>query len=286
MMRIITAMVTPFNLKEEIDFPAVEQMISFQKKNGINEFWILGTTGEFNMLNEEEKVSLVRKTLEKTKSEDLHVGVSSDSVSNAIRLAKKFIDLGVGSIFSLPPIYHRTELKGLITYFDSLRKTGDRVTLYYNPLATGFNIPLVYIEKLLEEELIDAIKVSTNNFQEFQNFINLRERTKFTLLSGNDSMILEAFLGTDGVVSSVSNFAPELFVEISKKASEGLSTDVLNVINKIKKLSEVTIMKDYPTGVKIAMKYRGLYVGNCRSPLQEDPNAQSVIYFTLKELEL
>ncbi|MEM4746364.1 MAG: dihydrodipicolinate synthase family protein, partial [Metallosphaera sp.] len=44
--------------------------------------------------------------------------------------------------------------------------------------------------------------------------------------------------------------------------------------------------KDYPSGVKIALRYRGIYVGKVREPLQEDINQEGIIYAVLKELGL
>ncbi len=287
-MNVITALVTPFNLKEEIDVDALDQVISFQRKNGISSYWVLGTTGEFNMLNEDEKLTIVKGVLERSKDkENVIVGVSSDSVSNAIRLTRKVIDLGVGSIFSLPPLYHVTGLKGLMTYFESLRKTGNKVYFYYNPLSTRLDIPIDYIRKLVEEGLIDGVKVSTNDLKELSSFISLRGQLRFELFSGSDLAILQAIIdNVEGIVTAVGNFAPELVMEVVKKSDAGVNPEVIDIANKIRMLAEVTTLPDYPTGVKIAMKYRGLYVGNCRSPLQEDSNAQASIYFTLKELEL
>jgi 4-hydroxy-tetrahydrodipicolinate synthase len=115
----------------------------------------------------------------------------------------------------------------------------------------------------------------------------MRNEVKFELFSGSDFNVLQALVeNADGIVTSVGNFAPELFKDFIGLNASGINSKVTDLTNKIKKLAKVTTMPDYPTGVKIAMKYRGLYVGNCRSPLQEDPNAQASIYFTLKELEL
>ncbi|BBG25364.1 4-hydroxy-tetrahydrodipicolinate synthase [Sulfuracidifex tepidarius] len=287
-MNIITALVTPFNLKEELDVNALDQVISFQRKNGISSYWVLGTTGEFNMLNEDEKLTVVKSVLERSKDkENVIVGVSSDSVSNAIRLTRKMIDLGVGSVFSLPPTYHITGLKGLMMYFESLRKTGNKVYFYYNPSSTRLNIPIDYIRKLIEEGLIDGMKVSTSDLEELSSFVSLKDQLKFELFSGSDVTVLQAIVDkVEGIVTAVGNFAPELLVEIAKKSEAGINSEVIDLANKIRMLAQVTSLPDYPTGVKIAMKYRGLYVGNCRSPLQEDSNAQASIYFTLKDLEL
>jgi len=54
----------------------------------------------------------------------------------------------------------------------------------------------------------------------------------------------------------------------------------------IEKINKAILIGDYPSTLKNGLKYRGIYVGKVRSPLQESVDGNSLIYGILKELGL
>ena len=52
---IFPALVTPFNKDGKIDSNAIERLIEFHLKNGVNGFYIGGSSGEGFLLNLEER---------------------------------------------------------------------------------------------------------------------------------------------------------------------------------------------------------------------------------------
>lgn len=92
--------------------------------------------------------------------------------------------------------------------------------------------------------------------------------------------------GGDGVVTAVANFAPEFVRNIFTFFEEGNLQKAMEEQHKVIRLASAVSGEDYPAGVKIALRYRGLYVGRVREPLQEDINREGTIYATLKEFGL
>lgn len=282
----ISALITPFNEKEEINIEALNQLIDFQVRNGINEFWILGTSGEFNMLNLDEKVLLVSKAREVIKGK-IYAGVNENSSRNSLFLGKKFYDIGVDYIFSIPPFYHKPNEKGLISYFSDLRKIDLPIYLYNIPSYIGFNVSINVIEKLIEDGILDGMKYTTTDFVSFLNYlINLKELNKqFKIFIGEDRVILPAIInGADGSVSGVSNVIPELVSSLYNEFEKGNLLKAVEIQRIIIKLANVIYLGDFPSGIKTGLKYRGINVGSVRRPLMEDVRMESEIYTTLKDL--
>lgn len=57
---IATAMVTPFDKNENIDFQKLSKLIDYLINNGTDSLVVAGTTGESPTLSEEEKVALIQ----------------------------------------------------------------------------------------------------------------------------------------------------------------------------------------------------------------------------------
>ena len=56
--RVVTAMVTPFDHKGNIDFVKTTQLVNYLIDNGTDSIVVAGTTGESPTLSSEEKVAL------------------------------------------------------------------------------------------------------------------------------------------------------------------------------------------------------------------------------------
>ncbi|ADX81457.1 dihydrodipicolinate synthase family protein [Sulfolobus islandicus] len=283
----ISALITPFDDKENINVEALQQLLDFLTRSGIKDFWVLGTSGEFNMLSQDERILIVSKIREITKGK-IYAGINENSLKNSLILAKKYYDIGVDYIFSVPPIYHKPSEKGLVTYFNELRNTIDLPLFLYNiPSFAGYNVPLRIVEKLAEEEVLNGMKYSTTDFVSFLKYLKgLKDVNKnFKVFIGEDRMILSALIyDADGAVSGISNLVPELVTNLFLEFDRGNIQKAIEIQRMVNKLVDVVSLGDYPSGIKIGLRYRGINVGSVRKPLMEDSRAEGEIYNALKEI--
>ena len=63
---IITPIVTPFNRdkEESINYEATEKLINYLIEHGVKGIFILGSNGEFHVVDEDEKVEFAKKVVE------------------------------------------------------------------------------------------------------------------------------------------------------------------------------------------------------------------------------
>lgn len=282
---VIPAIVTPFAQDEGLDENSLKNYLDFLKRNGIQTVFALGTTGEFNMLSMEEKEKFI-KALRLSTNLKIIINVTENSTLNALKLAKLAVEVGADGIASLPPIYHKPSEKGIIGYFESLSKFG--IPLYlYNYDGRAY-IELDLVRRLVSEGIIDGVKLTTEKLPLLQRYVELKqEGNPFYVTIGNDELISYAVMsGADGAVSATANVAPELVLKLFKLLKEGNSKEALEVQRAVTTLTRAISDGDYPAGVKVALKYRGIYAGTVRKPLEEKMEQNSVIYATLKELNL
>lgn len=152
----------------------------------------------------------------------------------------------------------------------------------------GYAINLQLTEKMASEGIIEGMKYTTNDLSSFHHYVEIKNIAKnFKLFMGTEELILPSLMyGGDGVVTAVANFAPEYVRTIFDLYEKGDINKAMGEQLKVIRLARAVSGEDYPSGVKVALRYRGLYVGKAREPLQEDINREGLIYSTLKEFGL
>jgi Dihydrodipicolinate synthase/N-acetylneuraminate lyase len=159
--------------------------------------------------------------------------------------------------------------------------------LYNIPSFAGYNVPLRIVEKLAEEEVLNGMKYSTTDFVSFLKYLKgLKGVNKnFKVFIGEDRMILSALIyDADGAVSGISNLVPELVTNLFLEFDRGNIQKAIEIQRMVNKLVDVVSLGDYPSGIKIGLRYRGINVGSVRKPLMEDSRAEGEIYNALKEI--
>ena len=288
MKGLIVATVTPFKDDGSLDLDAIVPYVEYLRRANVDGFFINGTTGELGLLSYEEKLEVARKFLSLT-PENTIVGIHENYPKQAVKLAREVIDLGAKYIASLPPIYLRPSDKGIIQFYEELSKPGVPVIMYYYPQRLGYEISLQTLSKLVEEGLIDGIKYTTSDVKGFYFLMKrLKElRKDFKVYVGDDLLLMYGLsMGADGAVSGIANIAPELVRSLIDAIKGGNLKEVAELQLKINELVEAVSYADYPTAIKEGLKYRGVFVGNSRSPLQPSNIANSLLYETMKRFGL
>ncbi|SFL96594.1 4-hydroxy-tetrahydrodipicolinate synthase, partial [[Clostridium] innocuum] len=89
---IITPIVTPFHRDEEqsINYEATKQLIDHLIAKGVKGIFILGSNGEFHVIDEAEKIEFAEKVIGMVDHRvPVYVGTGACSTKETIRLSKK-----------------------------------------------------------------------------------------------------------------------------------------------------------------------------------------------------
>ena len=205
---VITAMVTPFNEKREIDYPAVEKLARHLADNGSDAILVAGTTGESPTLTHDEEYELLY-AVKGTVSGDAKIimGAGSNSTRTAVDVAKKVETLGADAILSVVPYYNKPNQQGMIEHFGAIAKSTNLPIILYNiPSRTGVNmLPQTVAFLAKEYSNIVALKQSNSDLDLISE-LKAQCPKDFAIYCGDDSLTLPMLsLGAHGVVSVASH---------------------------------------------------------------------------------
>lgn len=264
-----TALATPFKKDGEIDFECFIKLIEFQIVNGVDALIICGTTGEGSTLTVEEKLQLFDLAV-RTVNKRLPViaGTGSNSTSFALNLAKEAEKTGIDAHLIVTPYYNKCSQKGIIEHYFTLADNLTKPLLVYNvPSRTGVNISPETYKTLGEHENIIGVKEADPNMGKLVKSLLLC-KDKLDFYIGNDDLISVAVsLGCKGVVSVLSNVAPQFTHKMAKAGIEGNTAKSSAMQIEAITLIDALFSDVNPIPVKEAMDYLGLCGGRMRLPL-------------------
>ncbi|MCA1558447.1 MAG: 4-hydroxy-tetrahydrodipicolinate synthase [Acidobacteria bacterium] len=267
-----TALVTPFKGDGSLDEERLVALVERQIKGGVRLLVPCGTTGESATMTEEEDRRVIRLTIETARKHGARViaGTGSNSTAAAIEYSRAAAEAGADAVLVVAPFYNKPTQSGLYAHFRAVAESINPlpVVVYNVPGRTSSNITAQTALKLAREvENVVAVKEASGNLSQIMEI--LRERPSgFSVLSGDDAVTLPLIaLGADGVISVVSNEAPELMSEIVNLSLEGKWEEARAAHYRLLPLMEANFIESSPGPVKAAMTLMGLLEENLRLPL-------------------
>ena len=267
---IITPIVTPFDDQQEINYEATEQLIEHLIKHGVSGLFILGSNGEFHVMEDEEKISFAKFVIEKVNHRlPVYVGTGGNSTASVIRLSKKIEALGADALSLITPYFLAPNEDELINHYKMIAKEVNIPIILYNiPKCTGINLSEHVVSELAKVENILAIKDSSGNMDNMAAYLRAAQGNDFEVLVGSDSKMLEAFkMGASGAVAGTSNLLTDIDVAVYENFKKGDLEKAAYYQNEIEPLRDVLKLGTVPSVLKKAVHLAGIPVGNARFPV-------------------
>lgn len=285
------AIVTPFNEDESINYDKLDQLIDYHCNNGTDSIIICGTTGESATMSEKEHMECVKFAIERTKGRlPIIAGTGSNCTRTAIDMSKEAASYGADGLLVVTPYYNKATQEGLVGHYTAVAKEAKAPIIMYSVASrTGCNIEPATAARLIKEvDNIVGIKEASGNISQVAKIMHLTDG-KADLYSGNDDQIVPILsLGGKGVISVLSNVAPQETHDICAKFFEGDVKGSLELQLKAIPLIEQLFCEVNPIPVKKAMKLMGMDCGSLRMPLteltpqHEESLAKAMIEFGIK----
>lgn len=265
------AIITPFTKEGKVNYPALKTILEYQIAHGTDAIVICGTTGESATLSHEEHTEAIRFTVE-TVAHRIPViaGTGSNDTAYALHLSNEAEKIGVDGLLMVTPYYNKASQAGLIKHYTYLADRVSTPIIIYNvPSRTGCDVkPETYAE-LSKHKMIYAAKEASGNISTIAKTISLCEKD-FAIYSGNDDQITAIMsLGGKGVISVLSNVAPQVAHDIAAAALAGDFEQSRKLQIEYLELCNALFMDVNPIPVKQAMNMMGFDAGPLRMPLCE-----------------
>lgn len=266
----ITAMITPFDTKGEVDYGKLKAIVEEQVAAGVEGICAVGTTGESPTLSHEEHHKVIEKTIEFANGKvTIVAGTGANSTSEAISLTKAVIDAGgADASLQVTPYYNKPNAEGLYRHFMTVADLGLPVILYNVPGRAGREIPLDVVARLASHPNIVAIKEAAGSVDRVSAIKNMLP--DFTVLSGDDSLAVPMIsVGAEGVISVASNVIPKEMGDMVRFAMAGDYVKARELHFKYYNLFRDLFIDVNPVMVKEALALMGKIDRVFRLPLCE-----------------
>ena len=270
---LITAMVTPFDRNNRLDFTAVEKLIAHLIKQGSDAILLAGTTGESPTLTDEEKLELFKFAVKNFKREiKIIAGTGSNDTNHSIELSKAAQKAGVDGLLIVTPYYNKPSQEGLYKHFSAIAKSVDIPVILYNvPSRTSCNIDASTCIKLSAIENITGIKEASSDFKQIAEIIR-DTPDNFYVYSGNDGDTLCMLsIGAYGVISVASHIVGEKIKTMIRMYKEGRVSESARIHQWLLDIFYGIFIVTNPVPIKTALNLAGINVGSVRLPLTEMP---------------
>ena len=268
-----TALVTPFNEDQTVDYEAFGRMVTRQIDNGIDFLVPLGSTAETPCLEDDEKKKLLALTKELCQGRPVVVGAGTNSLKKTIETIKMLEPYDPDAFLVVVPYYNKPTQDGLLEYFKAVSQSTDKNMVVYNvPGRSGKEIPLDVVARLAKHPNVVAIKEAAGSVDRVSAIKDLCP--DFTVLSGDDSLVLPMVsVGAEGVISVASNVIPREMSDFVRLAMAGDMVKAREQHLKYYHLFRDLFIDTNPIMVKEALALMGKIDLQFRLPLCETTDA-------------
>jgi 4-hydroxy-tetrahydrodipicolinate synthase len=255
---VLTAMITPFDSNDRIDWNQLEKFVNEQIEAGISGLVPVGTTGESPTLTAKEKEELIGNVVAWVDHRvPVIAGAGSNSTAAAIESARSAADLGVDATMQVVPYYNRPTQEGMYEHFTAVADRVDLPMMLYNvPHRTGSRLEPSTVLRLARHERIVCLKDAGGDITAATTIIaNAPER--FSLLSGEDGLTFPLLsIGAQGVISVLSNVFPEVLVKMVSLQQKGEWDAAREIHVSLLPFIDLLFREPSPAPLKAAMNVR------------------------------
>lgn len=265
--------VTPFTADgSAIDETALKRFLDWQLACGVPGVIILGTTGEFLTVSDDERSRYVEATIRHVAGRcQVMVGASNAYTPNAVRYAREAEALGADGLMIAPPYYYTPTEDEIFHYYRAIAEAVDLpIMLYNNPVTTNVKMKPAFVARLTEAfETVRYIKEASLDVGYVYDIVELTGGV-MNVFAGE--RIVESFLlGAVGYVNPYGNYIPHASCRIWDYLTAGRLDDARAIQALITRMDHI-IAAGHPTYghqcySKALAAARGFPVGDVRPPL-------------------
>lgn len=260
------AMVTPFR-DGAIDRDATARLVEWMIEGGVQGLVVSGSTGEAATCTVEERRQLWTFVKERVRGRVWIVaGTGTNATADSIALTRMAEELGMDGAMVVTPFYNKPTPKGQAAHFAAVaRSTKLPVILYNVPGRTGTNTTPDVLAMVQDVPNVKAVKEASGNLDQMSQ---VRTKTRFTLLSGDDSLTLPCIaVGGEGIISVVGQAAPREMRALVDAARAGQFAEARVAHERLAPLFKAAFVESNPGPIKFLLSEMGLVANELRLPL-------------------
>ncbi len=283
--RLLTAMVTPFDEKGQVDYEQAKKLASALLASGSDGLVVAGTTGESPTLTAAEKLRLFAEVKSAVSGDATIVaGTGNYNTQESIELTGEAEKTGVDACLLTVPYYNKPNQEGLYEHFKAIASSTKLPCIIYNvPSRTITNLAAETTIRLSKMDNIAGVKEASADLAQIARIIDGVDK-KFLVYSGNDADTFPILgLGGYGVIGVITHLVGKQYKQMMDDFFAGRIAESARLHRSFIPLVNSMFMIGSPMPIKYALNYLGFRVGKPRLPLVvPDEKTRAVIEQTLQ----
>lgn len=278
---VIPAATTQFDASLAVDIPATRRVQDALVRDGVHGMIVIGTVGENNSLEREEKLAVIASAAEAAGGRiPVIAGVSELTTPRACAFAEAAEKAGATGLMVLPAMVYVPAEHELEAHFRAVAASSSLpVMLYNNPPAYRVSIGARTLANLADVPNIVAVKESAPDPRRFTDLYNICGE-RYVLFAGLDDVALEGLvLGARGWVSGLTNVFPRESIALWEAVQRGDLATALKIYRWFMPLLHLDAEHDLVQSIKLAEAVMGRgseRVRMPRMPLQGERRAEVI----------
>jgi 4-hydroxy-tetrahydrodipicolinate synthase len=260
---VITAMVTPFDDSEAVDFDAARKVARYLVEHGSHGVVVAGTTGENPTLTDDEQIELLRAVKDEIGGEATVIaGTGTNDTRHSIHLTEASTDAGADAVLVVTPYYNKPNPAGLRAHFSAVAASTDVPVVLYNiPSRCVINMsPDLLAQIAADNENVVAVKQANND--------ELGPIEGLDVLAGNDEVFLRTLeIGGTGGILVASHIIGDEMRELYEAATAGEMDRARELHERLSPVYEALTVTSNPIPVKTALELLGVVSSRVRLPM-------------------
>jgi 4-hydroxy-tetrahydrodipicolinate synthase len=287
--RLLTAMVTPFDEKGEVNYEQAKKLALALLDSGSDGVVVAATTGESPTLVREEEVRLfaeVKSALAGWGSIIAYTG--SNSTAEAVAATRAAEKIGVDACLSVVPYYNKPTQEGIYQHFRTIAENTSLPIIMYN-------IPGRVVIKMTPETIVRLSQIDNIvGVKEASGDMGLVARTldnageDFLVWSGNDNDTFHIMaLGGYGTIGVATHLVGKQIKQMMEAILNSKIAEAAVIHRHLLPLVDTLFIEPNPAPVKYALNHLGFNVGKPRLPLVDvSEKSAAQIRETLKKYRI
>lgn len=267
---IYTPVVTPHTADHEIDKAKVAEVLEFLIASGVHGLVIAGTTGEYYVQSQEERLDLMKYAIDVVGGRlPVVIGTGAMRTDDSVLYATAAREAGADALLVATPPYAYPTGREIALHALAIDRAANLPVMLYNyPGRMSVNMDEECLDRLGRSPNFRAIKESSGDPNRLHMLA--RDYPQIGLSCGMDDQALEFFAwGARSWTCAGSNFAPEAHIALYRACVlEGDFTKGRRIMSAMLPLMRVLEQGGkFVQCIKHGMSFRGIDAGPPRRPL-------------------
>jgi 4-hydroxy-2-oxoglutarate aldolase len=233
---------------------------------------VLGSTGEFPMLSEDERDRVLTAAREAIPRDKRFIaGTGTNSTLHTIRQSKRAAEMGADAVIVITPHYFTRPFgraEGQVRHYLAVAEASPVPVMIYNfPLNTGINVEAETVAKIAAHPNVCGIKDSSGNIPQAAQIIDQTPKS-FSVLVGAASALLPGLsIGASGGILALANISAREWCDVYTLAKAGRWDEAREIAARMMPADRAIAGRHGIGGLKAALDLQGFFGGPCRPPL-------------------